>query len=383
MTERRNLCNRHMFGALILVVGMALASTTANPGGNPACAPENGNCCLYNGTPGCNVVDCCEIVCALDPFCCDTEWDGNCAVIANDLCEVCSCPWDLSGNGFISTGDILELFAQWGTAGSADFDESGAVGTSDLLILFANWGDCPNNGNSCGPGAGNCCVANNTPGCFIVTCCETVCAVDPFCCNAVWDGICANEGLVLCGVVCNYHAPCEFLSGDCCVDNGTPGCGNPSCCAAVCSSDPFCCNTVWDSNCAKEAANLCYNCGGINPDCASAAGTCCESTGLPGCNDVDCCNIICSIDPYCCDIAWDGICANEASALCDICGASSNPACTADSGDCCVSNDTPGCNDVECCNIVCAIDPSCCETMWDGFCSAEANYLCASCKQLI
>lgn len=54
-----------------------------------------------------------------------------------------ACPWDLNGDGSISTLDLLALFAQWGTAGSADFDGSGVVGTSDLLILFANWGPCP------------------------------------------------------------------------------------------------------------------------------------------------------------------------------------------------------------------------------------------------
>ena len=52
------------------------------------------------------------------------------------------CPWDLDGSGSVGTGDLLELFSQWGTAGTADFDGSGAVGTGDLLILFANWGPC-------------------------------------------------------------------------------------------------------------------------------------------------------------------------------------------------------------------------------------------------
>ncbi len=52
------------------------------------------------------------------------------------------CPWDLDGSGSVGTGDLLELFTQWGTAGSADFDESGVVSTGDLLILFANWGPC-------------------------------------------------------------------------------------------------------------------------------------------------------------------------------------------------------------------------------------------------
>ncbi|MCH8824351.1 MAG: right-handed parallel beta-helix repeat-containing protein [Planctomycetes bacterium] len=53
------------------------------------------------------------------------------------------CPWDLDEDDNVGTSDLLELFAQWGTAGSADFDGSGAVNTADLLILFANWGLCP------------------------------------------------------------------------------------------------------------------------------------------------------------------------------------------------------------------------------------------------
>lgn len=53
------------------------------------------------------------------------------------------CPWDLDNSGSVGTSDLLELFAQWGTAGPADFDESGLVDTFDLLTLFANWGPCP------------------------------------------------------------------------------------------------------------------------------------------------------------------------------------------------------------------------------------------------
>ncbi len=53
-----------------------------------------------------------------------------------------SCVEDLDGNGAVGTSDLLELFSQWGTDGTADFDGSGEVGTADLLILFANWGPC-------------------------------------------------------------------------------------------------------------------------------------------------------------------------------------------------------------------------------------------------
>ena len=53
-----------------------------------------------------------------------------------------NCPWDLDGSGFVGTSDLLELFAQWETDGSADFDGDGVVGKSDLVVLLANWGPC-------------------------------------------------------------------------------------------------------------------------------------------------------------------------------------------------------------------------------------------------
>lgn len=56
--------------------------------GNEAC-PGQGNCCSPNGTVGCEDPTCCNIVCGNDPFCCDTEWDATCAIIAEDLCAGC------------------------------------------------------------------------------------------------------------------------------------------------------------------------------------------------------------------------------------------------------------------------------------------------------
>jgi hypothetical protein len=45
--------------------------------------------------------------------------------------------------------------------------------------------------------------------------------------------------------------------GDCCEANGTPGCEDEECCAAVCLDDPFCCDVEWDQTCADEAAEIC------------------------------------------------------------------------------------------------------------------------------
>lgn len=74
--------------------------------------------------------------------------DNNCDKIVDmgvfEVLEGC-CPWDLDGDGAVSTMDLLDLFAAWGSdpGGPPDFDCNGAVGTTDLLELFANWGACP------------------------------------------------------------------------------------------------------------------------------------------------------------------------------------------------------------------------------------------------
>ena len=49
-----------------------------------------GDCCVSNGTPGCDEPACEAIVCADDPFCCSIEWDGICVGAAQLVFE-CGC----------------------------------------------------------------------------------------------------------------------------------------------------------------------------------------------------------------------------------------------------------------------------------------------------
>ena len=49
----------------------------------------------------------------------------------------------------------------------------------------------------------------------------------------------------------------EELCGDCLIANGTPGCQNGDCEAAVCAVDSFCCDFFWDGICAAEAETIC------------------------------------------------------------------------------------------------------------------------------
>ena len=75
----------------------------------------------------------------------DGETGGSVTALINDPPPLIVCPWDLDGDGNVSTADLLLLLGAWGTdpGGPPDFDGDGNVGTTDLLILIGNWGPCP------------------------------------------------------------------------------------------------------------------------------------------------------------------------------------------------------------------------------------------------
>ncbi len=50
--------------------------------------------------------------------------------------------------------------------------------------------------------------------------------------------------------------------------------------------------------------------------------------------------------------------------------------CRAAEGDCCISRDTLGCSNPDCCNETCDADPWCCEVAWDDVCVERARFLC-------
>ncbi len=79
-------------------------------------------------------------------------------------------------------------------------------------------------------------------------------------------------------------------------------------------------------------------------------------------------------------VHWWG--ANLPASLDDRVVATSGPsgyACTPTSGDCCTANGTAGCQNVPCCETVCATDPHCCNTFWDETCRQRAQVECAVC----
>ncbi len=333
---------------------LAAAAFLGAPAAHAQC-PGNGSCYEANGTPGCNNTDCCETVCAGDAFCCDTEWDNLCVEDAFLLCGNC---------GGLDAGSC---YVANGTPGCSDEDCCTLVCADDPFCCNTQWDSlCAGSafllcGNCGGLDAGSCYESNGSVGCNNEACCEAVCADDPFCCNTTWDGICANDAFAVCG---NCGDP---AAGSCYTANGTPGCDNAGCCEIVCAADPFCCNSQWDGLCADAAIKNCDNCGN------ATAGSCYESNGSIGCNNADCCTLICEeFDAFCCEVSWDGICAQLAATECGNCGG-------ADAGNCYVSNGTPGCDDSACCAATCVADPFCCNSQWDGLCAGAAIENCNNC----
>jgi cysteine-rich repeat protein len=163
---------------------------------------------------------------------------------------------------------------------------------------------------ACGTTANACFVAatNNSTGCNDAVCCETVCGVDRYCCDVEWDSFCASEAVGLCSET--GWPTCQVGIGSCQVPRANGGCGTVDCCNIVCDNDPFCCINEWDSNCVNGANSTCFlTCGARSGDCFAAH----EDAG---CNAVSCCELVCPDDPFCCETAWDADCATKANELC-------------------------------------------------------------------
>lgn len=81
-------------------------------------------------------------------------------------------------------------------------------------------------------------------------CVSAVCAADPTCCNVSWTQACVDQAVLLCNTACDcVHSICatgEKLASSC----------NP-CAEAVCAVDDYCCNQSWDGICVGEVEAIC------------------------------------------------------------------------------------------------------------------------------
>lgn len=212
-----------------------------------------GDCCSPHRDAGCDDPEVSDCVCAVDSFCCEEEWDEVCVDLMNDLgCMTCpstklppqtgSCCDATYGRGCLDAGVNDCVCAIDPFCCQVQWDE-----TCVSLVEARSCGQCLQE---------PCCAATPQPGCpadlGIEAC---VCAEDPFCCDTEWDGVCVSgvHGYG-CGD-CVYVSQ----GGDCCSANGSPGCDDPEIEACVCMGDPFCCQTSWDMLCADEVDSYGYD----------------------------------------------------------------------------------------------------------------------------
>ena len=317
------------------------------------------DCFLPNSIPGCIDTDCCTKVCVVDPTCCSAgdQWDVNCVALARILCASCG-EQDLSPCGQAQFNPSCK-----------DQECCQTVCAIDPFCCEVQWDDnCVARAQQvcllCGSLlAGSCCVAHLNPYCNDQDCCEQVCALDPFCCTSSWDTVCVSLSSVICT---SLACPCGVNPASCFSPHPSAGCNERICCEITCTHDTFCCLVEWDTLCAEYAQAQC----GTNGACVPGSGSCTVPHLTPGCDDpLSCCSLVCSQLPECCDVAWDELCVAAAFQTCQQCG---NPS----AGSCYTDHGSAGCSDVQCCQAVCNVDPFCCTIAWDGGCASQAFTIC-------
>lgn len=215
-----------------------------------------GGCCMRHDTPDCNEPEAASCVCGELPQCCTEEWSQLC----------------------VEEGVLLGCMQCGGGEEGAEED----AGLDD------------------GGSLGSCCLGSEVAGCAEAEIAACVCAEDPFCCEMIWDDVCASmvqsKGCGECpggggeagsdsdgggmsdggmgdggvdagdmgdggmgdGGVDDGGMP---TGGPCCTAGDTPGCGNLIIEACVCVEDPFCCFFSWDATCVDEVSSLmCATC---------------------------------------------------------------------------------------------------------------------------
>ena len=98
------------------------------------------------------------------------------------------------------------------------------------------------------------------PGCS--PCVVSICNTDAFCCNTNWDNQCISEVRTICNSLTCPESAGSCAHPVCTIGNElVSGCDNPpvnpSCVAAICAADPFCCLVDWDGPCVSQVVSVC------------------------------------------------------------------------------------------------------------------------------
>ncbi len=128
---------------------------------------------------------------------------------------------------------------------------------------------------------------------------------------AGFDGATGNGSIeITCAPVPNIANICAASSNDCFAGQSGTGCNDTDCCQTICEIDSYCCEVQWDELCAEEADAACN---GNFPVCSTSEDSCDSAHIDPGCATDGCCFQVCNQDPYCCLVEWDDACVDLAA----------------------------------------------------------------------
>lgn len=211
-------------------------------------------------------------------------------------------------------------------------------------------------------------------------------------CNTGVPGVCATGtetctgGAVQC--VPDQMAGAETCNGaddDCdgAIDEGNPG-GGGACVTGllgVCGPGTNQCiggGITCQQNVAAAPAEVCFNgadddCNGMVDDGCGCPFGLCDMPGMPQVNGCDpCVTSVCAADPFCCGTAWDGLCVGQVESVCGQadCVSAGCAHLVCDTGVALAA----GCH--PCVGSICAADPFCCNNGWDGLCVGQVASVC-------
>jgi len=312
------------------------ADTPSNPNvACTTCGPGAGNCHAVHATPGCIDVTCCNLVCTIDPTCCTTDWDQLCVDQARASCLVAGTPPVVAFNEIraddSTTTDVNEYIEITGVPGTS-LNGVSIICIGDGLSLNGNIEAVISLNGVSIPKDGVCLIAEST---FTLGTPDAVRSMnlengDSVTYMLVWN----FTGLLNTDVDTNDDCTLDITPWDAVIDSVGLVAGDARCVYSTSTVGPDyagfpahvlkCASGLWGIGRLDATAANGYGTPGVtnttcppsNPCGNPAAGSCYQVHVTPGCADNTCCNLICSTDPLCCEVAWDALCAEKGELQC-------------------------------------------------------------------
>ena len=210
-------------------------------------------------TAGCNLGACC----APDNSCTSSMTQANCLAIegAHFVGYLTTCGSEVNCGACCMPDSSCEDSLTQDKCENKPDDYPPGMDGFYLPSITCDDADCEE--AQCGaPGTGSCFAVNGSSHCDGEDCCESVCELDPYCCDAdegTWDDFCVVFAHLLCDDYGDPDGPdpCQVpFNGSCYEIHATGGCNNSICCATVIEKEPFCEN-VWSEVCVQLALEWC------------------------------------------------------------------------------------------------------------------------------